>query len=195
MKVVFESYSSNQEIPALDYLKKRKLIKFFNRETSAGIVCLAKLLEGAILPGNTPFYYGKAHTAYEDFDVEKLVEASRDETGGFSQEYFVTRGMSGVSPLTQFKLLYNMPLCFISQEHNLTGDNAVIYTSAQGLIMQALHAPGDLPVLLGAGKVHRDGRVESGFTLALKEEIKKTPLRDNLDEAIEIFRYWHEQGQ
>lgn len=195
MKVVFESFSLNEEIPALDYLKKRKLVKYFNRETSAGIVCVAKLLEGGALPTNTPFYYGKAHTAYEDFDVEKLVEASRDEAGRFSQEYFVTRGMSGVSPLTQFKLLYNMPLCFISQEHNLTGDNAVIYTSAHGLIIQAIHAPGNLPVLLGAGKVHRDGRVESGFTLALKEEIEKAPLPGDADEAIEIFRYWHERGQ
>lgn len=193
MKIVFKSYLPNEEIPALDYLKKRKLIKFFNRETSAGIVCVAKLLDGGVLPANTPFYYGKAHTAYEDFDVEKLVAASRDETGSFSQEYFVTRGMSNVSPLTQFKLLYNMPLCFISQEHNLTGDNAVIYNSAAGLFIQAIHASGDLPVLLGAGKVHRDGRVESGFALARKEEIEKA-LPGNIDEAIDIFRYWHERG-
>lgn len=192
MRVEFNSYSLAEEIPVPGYLKNRKLIKYFNRETAAGIVCVARLLKGETLAPDTPFYYAKGLVEYEEFGLEKLVDACRDGTGRFSQENFISKGMSSLSPLTQFKVLYNMPLSFISIEHHLTGDNAVIYSSASGLLLQALHAPREQPVLLGAGRVYKDGRVETGFALANKEEIQTAPLPQPVDEAIKIFRFWHQ---
>ncbi|MCP5103820.1 MAG: hypothetical protein GY950_10600 [bacterium] len=192
MRTAFNSYSLQEEIPVRAYLKKRKLVKYFNRETAAAMVCLGQLLNGESLPPTTPFYYAKGLVEYEDIGLGKLVEASTGDSGGFSQEKFVLQGMSSISPLTQFKVLYNMPLSFVAIEHNLTGDNSVIYSSAAGLILQALHGPPDVPILLGADRVYKDGRVETGFALAEKEEIEKIPPLDPSGEAIDLFRRWHQ---
>lgn len=193
MKVEFLTFSLEDEIPVGDYLKKRKLVKFFNRETAAAVVCLGRLLGGASLPTETPFYYAKGLVEYEDFGLDTIVAASRGASGSFSQEAFATRGMSSISPLTQFKVLYNMPLSFISIEHQLTGDNSVIYSSAQGLLVQARYAVSELPLLLGAGRVYGDGGVAAGFALASKEEFAKAPLPpDTGDEAVQLFRSWRE---
>ena len=188
MKVEFNSYQIKEEIPVLDYLKKRKLNKYFSRETAAAIVTARKLLDGIDIDQNTPLYYATGIVEYEDYGLDKIVEVCSDKDGRFSQFLFVEKGLSSISPLTQFKLLYNMTLCFISIEHNLIGDNAVIYSSAAGLLTQALNAPTDGAILMGAGKVHKDGKVESGFSLISKDDIINSPFIQSKVEAIEIFR-------
>jgi hypothetical protein len=196
MKVRHESYGISEEIPVLAYLKKRKLVKYFSREISAAIVCLAHLLAGETLLGQTPFYFARSHKEYEDFDLQTLAEASRDETGKFSQQQFINRGIASMSPLIQFKILYNMPLSFISLEYQLTGDNAVLYSSAAGLLLQALHGPSDSSLLLGAGRMYGDGHVEVGFALASKIELVQLPFPAADIEAIDMFRAWaHDKSQ
>jgi hypothetical protein len=189
MKVVFDSYRIDEEIPVLVYLKNRKLNKYFSRETAAAIVTAGKLLDGIDIDKKTPLYYATGIVEYEDYGLDKIVEVCSDKDERFSQHLFVEKGLSSISPLTQFKLLYNMTLCFISIEHNLIGDNAVLYSSACGLLTQALNAPTDSTILMGAGKVHKDGKVESGFSLILKEDIMNSPFLQSYVEAVEIFRY------
>jgi len=191
MKAVFEQYSLQDEIPVRNYLKKKKLAKYFNRESAAAIVCAGKMLDGMNLPSSTPFYYARGVVEFEDYGLEKIVSSCKDENGNFSQERFATDGISSISPLTQFKILYNMPACFVSIEHNLTGDNAVIYASAEGLLACALTAQQEEEILLGAGKVYADGSVVAGFALVSKEEAAASPFLRSQEEAIEIFRDWH----
>jgi len=198
MKVEFLTFSLSEEIPVLEYLRTRKLVKFFNRETAAAVVCLGRLLAGESLAPETPFYYVKGLVEYEDFGLDTIVAASRGPSGAFSQQAFASRGMSSISPLTQFKVLYNMPLSFIAIEHRLTGDNSVIYSSAQGLLMHARHSVSEGPLLLGAGRVYRDGSVAAGFALGLKEEFNTAPLppdRGPDGEAIHLFRSWKQQAE
>lgn len=190
MKVVFNSYKYNETIPVIDYLKKRKLAKYFNRETAAAIVSMKKLLNGSDIDPETPFYYATGIVQHEEYGLDKVVELCKDKNGKFSQKLFVEKAMFGVSPLTQFKVLYNMPLCFVAIEYNLKGDNAVIYSSATGLLVQALNAPCEAPILLGAGKIHKDGQVESGFALVSKKEISNSYFLLDSKEAIELFRCW-----
>jgi hypothetical protein len=192
MRVIFEVYTLQDEIPVKEYVKKRKLIKYFNRETSAAITGLAKLLKGQPLDPYTPFYYSRGWVEYEDIGLGKIVDASTNKKGKFSTAEFVEKGLSGISPLTQFKILYNMPLSFISIEHQLKGDNAIIYNSARGFILQALYAPEEGPVLLGAGRVYPDGRLETGFALIEKKEIRDHLVNNKFNEAIDIFRYLNE---
>jgi len=190
MKIEFNTYTLETAIPVESYLKKRKPAKFFNRETAAAVVCVGRLLKGETLNTDTSFYYAKGQVEYQDFGLEQIAAASRDDSGRFCRERFVTKAIAGISPLTQFKILYNMPLSFVAIEHHLTGDNAVIYASGSGLITQARHAPPGFPVLLGAGRVFPDGTVESGFALAEKEEFQNAPLPSSYVEAIDIFSYW-----
>lgn len=193
MKINFKHYGLGDIIPARDYLRNKKLLKYFNRETSAGIVCLSELLGNEELNTKIPFYYETGIVEYEDYGLDDIVEACT-ENELFSQRAFVEQGMSSISPLTQFKILLNMPLSFLSIENNLTGDNAVIYSSASGLLIQALSAPDDKEILLASGKVHSDGSVESGCAIVSKNEISDSPFLISNYEGIEIFREWKKRG-
>ena len=187
MKMIYKKFELNQEIPVRNVLKNKKLIKYFNRETANGIVCLSELLMNIDIDPETPFFYETGLVEYEDFGLNNITKTCI-ENGKFSQKAFVEKGMSSISPLTQFKILLNMPLCFFSIENNLIADNAVIYSSATGLLTHAYLAETDRDILLGSGKVNSDGSVESGFMLIKSEELNL--LKGNFEgkEGIEIFR-------
>lgn len=194
MIVVFDSYAGGQAIPVQEYLRNKKLAKYFNREAAAAVICAAKLLKQSPLKSDAPFYYETGRMEFEDYGLDRIVAASIDGQGRFSQQLFVEKGTKAVMPLTQFKALYNMPLSLVSIEHNLSGDNAVIYASARGLLMQALHSPVDTGILLGCGKVYADGTVESAFALVDKNELGRSPFLSSDQEAIGMFRAWHAAG-
>ena len=194
MKVLFETYDRSDAIPLHDHLRNKKLAKYYNREASAAIVCVTKLLHGEQIDAATPFYYDTGRMEFEDYGLDNIVIASLDDQGKFSQRLFIDKGVKSVMPLTQFKALYNMPLCLVSIEYGLNGDNATVYASAQGLLMTALHAPRDYGILLGAGKLRPDGGVETGFAVVDKEEIRGSRfLTDETAEGIAIFRSWQSE--
>jgi hypothetical protein len=194
MKVIFDSYGAGEEIPVGQYLKNRKLKKYFNRETAAAVVGVGKLSRGIELHPATPFYYAAGLMEYEDYGFIRMIERSIDANGGFSQKRFVEEGMPGISPLSQFKVLQNMPLSFVAIENQLTGDNAVIYTSASGLLLLALHSVFNGPMLLGAGKTGKDGNVAIGFAYVEKKEIENSPFLSGTADAVDMFRAWASGG-
>lgn len=191
MKIVFDSYEHSTPIPIHDFIKNKKNAKYFNREASAAVICAAKLFKDSSVNPETPFYYETGKMEFEDYGLDNIVSASLDEYGNFSQRLFIQKGTKAVMPLTQFKALYNMPLSFVSIEHGLVGDNAIIYASAKGLLIQALHASVENEILLGCGKVHQNGKVESAFALIDKSEIKNSPFLAFDGEGIEMFKSWH----
>lgn len=197
MIAVFDSYGAGDEIPVRRHLKNRKLKKYFNRETAAAIVGVGKLTRDIDLHPKTPFYYAAGVMEYEDYGFMELVERSTGADGQFSQQRFVEDGMPGISPLSQFKVLQNMPLSFAAIEHGLTGDNAVIYTSASGLLLLALHSISHVshgPILLGAGKTDKDGKVDIGFAYVKKEEIENSSFLYGSADAVRMLREWASEG-
>jgi hypothetical protein len=192
MNAAFSTFGYGETIPVFDYLKDRKLAKYFSRETAAAIVCLGRLLKEVEIPRGIPVYYATGITEYEDYGLPGVVRNSTDSSGKFSTELFIRKGFAEVQPITQFKLLCNMPLCFISLNYGLGGDNAVIYSASSALLCQAISSPIDSPILLGAGKSHADGSVESGFAVVSKDEVSSSRFLLSSAEAIEIFREWKE---
>ncbi len=191
MKTNYIEFKPEDKIPARQFLKNKKLVKYFNRETAAGIVCLAELLAETQLEESIPFYYETGLVEYEDFGLDNIVEVCEEE-GEFSQKAFVEKGMSSISPLTQFKILLNMPASFISIDNDITGDNAIIYSSASGLLLQALNSNSDSSILLGSGKVKADGTIASGFALIEKEELSAYKHFLNSEaEGIELLKEMH----
>ncbi len=166
------------------------MAKYFNREASSAMVSAGKLLRDIKVTSETPIYYATGIVEYEDYGLNNIVINCSDENGNFSQKLFIEKSLPSISPLSQFKVLYNMPLCFISIEYNLKGDNAVIYSSAFGLLTQALYAPVEEPIIIGAGKTYADGKVETGFALISKKHILNSPFLHSSADAIEIFRNW-----
>lgn len=190
MKLNITHFKADETIPVREFIKKRKLIKYFNKETSASIVCVAGLLKDMTLDSSTPFYYGMGLIEYEDFGLAEIASLSQDpQTDQFSQQHYIEDAMPSVSPLSQFKVLYNMPLSFVAIEHNLQGDCAVVYANAHSLLTQALYAPTTHPILIGASQVYKDGSVTSGFALISKDELPSEEEARKMREPIELFYY------
>lgn len=190
MKLVFDAYEANGEIPVLRFLKNRKLAKYLNRETMAAIVAVGKLNDVSPFYPDIPCYYATGMLEYEDYGLRDIVAASRDGENRFSPRRFIDEGIRVVSPLNQFKVLQNMPLSFASINFGLTGDNAVLYSSAGALLRQAHCAPGSGEILIGAGKTYRDGSVECGFALVERDETGLSHWLASNDEGVEMFRQW-----
>jgi len=72
-------------------------------------------------------------------DVAPLIRISTDSTGEFNLARFGSAGLKAVSPILSFKILSNMPLCFVSINENIQGPNA-IYAPWEGAGAQAVEA-------------------------------------------------------
>ena len=184
MKTIYRHYASDEPIPVLPRLRKKKLFKYYTREAMAAVLAAAELLDGEDVPGTIPFYYASADN--EQFDCFREVFDKFSEAGIhlFDAAHYLT----WTPPTSQFKIMRNMVSCFISIEQGLTGDNNVIVDSASALLYAALTAPGGDRVLIGAGYLHADDSVEVGFALADPAEFTAHPLLGTDAPAIEIFR-------
>jgi hypothetical protein len=194
MKILFNTYDRDTPIPVKNHLSNRKLVKYFNRETAAAVVCADRLLKGVSLNPDTPFYYETGIMEYENLGLDTIAHKSIDANNRFSQRDFAQEGARAVPPLTQFKALYNMPLSFVSMEQGLSGDNGVIYASAQALLELALCAPACETILIGCGKMQADGGVACGFALIEPEALKELPYPAEDVEGIELLRLWAEKA-
>jgi 3-oxoacyl-(acyl-carrier-protein) synthase len=72
-------------------------------------------------------------------EVTPLLRASVNDHGEFDPARFGQLGLKAVHPLLSFKILSNMPLCFVSVCENIRGPNA-IYTPWEGQGAHALEA-------------------------------------------------------
>ncbi len=191
MKVVYDYYGPGQEIPVKKYLKNRKFVKYLNRESMAAIVATGRILYKISVEPETPFYYSTGLLEYEDYGLSDIVSYSTGEDGRLSQKAFVEFARLRFSPLSQFKVLQNMPLSFVSINYGLTGDSAVVQCDARGLLLLASHSSTDVAVFLGAGRVFSDGGVAVGVAHLEKGELGDYAVVPGLD-PVEMLRHWLE---
>lgn len=186
---VYRHFPGDAEIPVRSHLRNRKLAKYFNRETAALVTCAAVLLDGREIPAATPFAYAMGQVEHEDYGLRTLGDGSRGADDRFCPDAFIATGIAGVSPLTQFKVLYNMPLCFVSIEHGLIGENAILYGTATSDVrsqVECMEPAGK--VLLGAGHIHHDGSVDVGLAL-LEGEASRIPWDSDAD-VLRLLKAW-----
>lgn len=184
MKTVYLQFPPDGQIPALPCIRKRKLVKYYTRETLAAVLAVSQLLEGEQLPASTPFYYASADC--ENFVCFSEVFEKFNENG--IRAFDAERYLAFAPPTSHFKSMRNMVSCFVSIENDLHGDNNVIVDSASALLYAALTAPGEETVLVGAGFLHADDSVEVGFALAEPAEFAGHPLLGSSRPAIDIFK-------
>jgi 3-oxoacyl-(acyl-carrier-protein) synthase len=72
-------------------------------------------------------------------EVAPLIKASVGADGKFDLRRFGEAGLKAINPLLSFKILSNMPLCFVSMCENIQGPNS-IYTPWEGQGAQAIEA-------------------------------------------------------
>ncbi len=187
-QLIFNTFQRDEIIPVGNFIKNKKLAKYYNRETMSALVSIGSLLANKTLDIYTPVFYSTGILEHEEYELDKIAINSTDEDGEFSSKLFIDKALAAISPLTQFKVLYNMTLCFVSIEHGLKGDNAAIYSSASALLTNALYSNAKHEIIIGAGKVYQNGSVETGFAIVTKDEIKNSPFLNSDTDAIEIFR-------
>jgi 3-oxoacyl-[acyl-carrier-protein] synthase II len=113
-----------------DFISQRKMIKLMNREarmavSAAGLAIHDAGLEGHYSPYRTGLYMGTGLTSGELADLIRLVENSIDENNRFSYQRLGTEALPNCNPLLSFRILTNMPLCYISILFQVKGPNLV----------------------------------------------------------------------
>ena len=189
MKVVFDSFDGSSNIPARDYVRKKKMVKYFSRLSAAAMVSFGKLANGITLTPDMPIYYATGPLTHgETSYFHEMCDIFLSSSEPFSNKIFIERALPKMSPLHEFGALYNMPVCFISIEYGLVGDNASLCCGAAALLEQAKHSVYRGNIILGAGKLYPDGRIESAFAALTKAELNSIPQFSWDEDAIELFR-------
>lgn len=190
MRISYKKYAATEEIPVYDYVKHRKLVKYYTRETMAAMVAMGELFRGREADPDMPFFYstGELEMLASYVEVCRKIE---DRIQDLSPGRFMRDVVPCISPLTQFKMMRNMTLCFVSIEYGLKGDNAALLDSASALLYSALLTPSKGTVLLGAGRLYADNSVESGFAEVLPSEMATHPLLGQDTDPMEFFRNTH----
>lgn len=187
MRVIYKKYLPEEEIPVYDYVRNRKLVKYYTRETMAAVVATACLFDGHTPDSDMPFFYSSGETEMVHFyrDMGDIIGGEES----FRSIWFVEKMSVLISPLERFKTMRNTTACLVAIENGLKGDNAVLLASASGLLYSAMLTETEGPVLIGAGKIYLDGTVECGFAEGFPAEFATHPLLDSPDDAIGIFQF------
>jgi len=113
-----------------DFISERKIIKLMNIEAQM-VVSATKLaiedasIDGYYSPCRTGLYMGTGLTSGGLEDLIPLAENSIDESCGFSYHRLGLEALPNCNPLISFKMLTNMPLCYISILFKIKGPNLV----------------------------------------------------------------------
>lgn len=129
-----------------NFISERKLVRLMGRDAqlavSAAHLALqdAEVRVGANVQPEEVALFGATGLASLPFkEVEPLLQASLNAQGRFDLGQFGQAGLRAVNPVLSFKILANMPLCFVSICENIQGPNG-IYTPWEGQGAQALEA-------------------------------------------------------
>ncbi|HNY31286.1 MAG TPA: hypothetical protein PKO15_10405 [Fibrobacteria bacterium] len=177
----FESWQAQEPIPLKEYLRQRKWAKYYDRRSAGALVVVARLLDGRAVEARTPIHWALGDLEFQDYGLESIREHSRDSRGIWSAERFALEGMHSVSPLTQFKVLYNMPLCLASMELGLVGENSVTHGLDEGLLVCAAASRWEGEMILGATRCRADGGIDCVAALARRDELDLSRRGDILE--------------
>jgi 3-oxoacyl-[acyl-carrier-protein] synthase II len=121
-----------------------KMIRLMNRDAQLAVAAAHLALNDAgVKPGGTyapeeiALYGATGLAGLPLVEVIPLVQASTGPDGRFDPGRFGEASLRAVSPILSFKILSNMPLCFVSICENIQGPNG-IYTPWEGQGAQAI---------------------------------------------------------
>lgn len=125
-----------------DFIHDRRILKLMNREAMMATAATKLAIEDARLTGlyspeQTGLYLGTGLTSGELEDLIPLVENSIDENGNFSFHRLGSEALPNCNPLLSFKILANMPLCYISILFRIKGSN-MVFNPWSGKAAQAI---------------------------------------------------------
>jgi 3-oxoacyl-[acyl-carrier-protein] synthase II len=128
------------------YVSEAKMVRLMNRDAQLAVVAARRALEDAGLgsrrtysPEEMGLFGATGLAGLPVREVAPLIRVSTDPDGLFDLTRFGEAGLKAVSPILSFKILANMPFCFVSINENIQGPNA-IYTPWEGQGAQAIES-------------------------------------------------------
>jgi 3-oxoacyl-[acyl-carrier-protein] synthase II len=135
-----------RDFQPLQYMSESKMIRLMNRDAQLAVAAAhLALADAAVKPGGAyppeaiALFGATGMAGLPLREVMPLIKASAGIDGEFDAGRFGRAGLRAVSPLLSFKILSNMPLCFVSICENIQGPNS-IYTPWEGQGAQAVEA-------------------------------------------------------
>jgi 3-oxoacyl-[acyl-carrier-protein] synthase II len=135
-----------RDFQAQPYVAETKMIRLMNRDAQLAVAAAHLALRDAglevardYLPEEIALFGATGLAGLPLSEVAPLIRASTDQDGHFDPIRFGQTGLRSISPLLSFKILANMPVCFISICENIQGPNS-IYTPWEGQGAQAIAA-------------------------------------------------------
>jgi 3-oxoacyl-(acyl-carrier-protein) synthase len=129
-----------------DHIAETKLIRLMSRDAQLAVAAAHLALRDAALrpdschaPEEIGVFGATGLAGLPVREILPMLEASTDAGGCFDLEKFGESGLRAVSPILSFKILSNMPVCFVSICENIQGPNAV-YTPWEGHGARAIEA-------------------------------------------------------
>ncbi|MCJ7694497.1 MAG: hypothetical protein MUO40_03640, partial [Anaerolineaceae bacterium] len=148
---------------ANDYFPENKLLRFMNRDAQLAVVAAhlamndADLRAGETYPEEDIALYGSTGVAGMTVEeVARIIQFAANKDGSLDLHGFGQVALKRVRPVLSFKILANMPICFVSIFQSIKGPNAV-YTPWEGHGTQAIAtgiraiSRGDVPCALVGG--------------------------------------------
>jgi 3-oxoacyl-[acyl-carrier-protein] synthase II len=137
-------HSPIAEFHAEEYIEDTKSLRLMNRDAQLAVaaarlaIANAKLEVGKDYPSESISLYGSTGlTGMPAEEAANIVKHSADSKGNMDLRRFGHITLKRVRPVLSFKILANMPICFVSIFANIRGQNAV-YTPWEGHGAQAI---------------------------------------------------------
>ncbi|MFC1745612.1 beta-ketoacyl synthase N-terminal-like domain-containing protein [Candidatus Riflebacteria bacterium] len=149
-----------------NFVGKSPYFRLMSREAMLACAAARLAIASAGLEGEnmqeTAIYAGTGATGLDFKHIERMLEASRGGNGKFDLQCFSEKGLNQINPLLSFKILPNMPVCFVAILNNIMGENLILNpwegNTSQAILEAAWSVSGsrDRIVLCGGSdtKVH-----------------------------------------
>jgi 3-oxoacyl-[acyl-carrier-protein] synthase II len=166
-----------------------KTLRMMNRDAQLAVVAARRAIQNASLKVGDEYLaediglFGSTGLAGMPIaDIDRLVKNSADREGKLDLERFGREAMKRVRPVLSFKLLANMPICFVSIFEGICGPNTV-YTPWEG--------QGARAIVAGVMAI-RSGRVQCALVGGC--DAKAHVLGFISLQQQGVFRSWRETG-
>lgn len=138
--------ASIQDFDAELFFPENKTLRLMNRDAQMAVAAAklamddAKIKAGQFyLPEDIALYGSTGVASMSVEDIERIIRYAADEDGTLNLESFGKKALKRIRPVLSFRILANMPICFVSILQNIKGPNAV-YTPWEGHGAQAIAA-------------------------------------------------------
>lgn len=155
-----------KDFQPLQFLSEPKMLRLMNRDAQFAVAAARLALKDSgvsigqhYAPSQVALFGATGMAGLSLNEVAPLLKASLGESGSLDLSRFGQHGLKAISPLLSFKILSNMPVCFVSICENIQGPNA-IYTPWEGQGAQAIEA-GVRAILVGRARCALVGGADS----------------------------------